>query len=44
MTNALRSCHAVLMDMSGYRQYLGPAPDVDSDVATALVDLRKAMI
>lgn len=43
MKNALRACHAVLMDMSGYRKYLGPGQDVDSDLLGALVKLRKAM-
>jgi hypothetical protein len=44
MTVGLQSGHAVLMDMSGYRRYLGPPDDVGTDVAGALVGLRKAMI
>lgn len=44
MTVSLQACHAVLMDMSGYRQYLGPPKEVESDVAGALVDLRRSMI
>ncbi|KAH8884678.1 hypothetical protein GQ53DRAFT_829632 [Thozetella sp. PMI_491] len=43
MTEALQSGHAVLMDMSGYRS-LGPSAEVPSDVAGALVKLRKAII
>ncbi|KAH7021015.1 uncharacterized protein B0I36DRAFT_367474 [Microdochium trichocladiopsis] len=44
MREALKSCDAVLMDMSGLRQYLGPAHDVSNDVAGALVTLRKGII
>ncbi len=43
MAEALQSSHAVLMDMSGYRS-LGPPAEVESDVAGALVKLRKAII
>ncbi|OIW25191.1 hypothetical protein CONLIGDRAFT_636270 [Coniochaeta ligniaria NRRL 30616] len=43
MKHALRACHAVLMDRSGYRKYLGPGEDVDSDLLGALVKLRKVM-
>lgn len=35
MNEALRTCDAAFMDMSGYRSYLGPPKDVSSDVATA---------
>lgn len=44
MKESLRSCHAVLMDMSGYRKYLGPGEGVDSNLVKVLVKLRKAMI
>jgi hypothetical protein len=43
MKHALRVCHAELMEMSGYRKYLGPGEDVDSDLLGALVKLRRAM-
>lgn len=43
MKHALRACHAILMERSGYRKYLGPGEDVDSDLLGALVKLRKAM-
>lgn len=43
MKYALRACHAVLMDRSGYRRYLGPAEETESDLLEALVKLRKAM-
>jgi hypothetical protein len=43
MKHALRACHAVLMDRSGYRKYLGPGDEVDSDLLGSLVKLRKAM-
>lgn len=44
MKESLQSCHAVLMDMSGYRKYLGPGEDIESNLLTALLKLRKAMI
>lgn len=44
MKHALMACHAVLMDMSGYRKYLGPGEEVSSDLLGALVKLRKAML
>ncbi|KXJ89728.1 hypothetical protein Micbo1qcDRAFT_136774 [Microdochium bolleyi] len=44
MKRALHSCDAVLMDMSGLRQYLGPPQDISNDVAGALVALRRSII
>lgn len=44
MKRALESCDAALMDMSGLRQYLGPAPDVSNDIAGALVTLRSSIV
>ncbi|KAI1441135.1 hypothetical protein F5Y02DRAFT_411002 [Annulohypoxylon stygium] len=44
MESALRSCDAVLMDMCGHRQYLGPPKDVSSDIPGSLVKLRKHVI
>lgn len=44
MKYALSTCHAVLMEMSGYRRYLGPGEEVSSDLLSALVKLRKAML
>lgn len=44
MKESLQSCHAVLMDMSGYRRYLGPGEEVGSNLLRALQKLRKAMI
>lgn len=43
MKYALQACHAVLMDRSGYRKYLGPGEETESDLLGALVKLRKAM-
>jgi hypothetical protein len=42
MKAALRACHAVLMDTSGHRKYLGPNSS-DDDLLGSLVKLRKAM-
>ncbi|KAG4440903.1 hypothetical protein IFR05_003593 [Cadophora sp. M221] len=44
MRTALASCDAVLMDMSGYRKYLGPEKDVSTDILGSLTKLRKATI
>ena len=40
---SLRRCDAVLMSISGYRQYLGPPIDVSSNILEALVKIREAM-
>lgn len=44
MREAICRCNAVLLGMSGYRRYIGPAEDVSSDVIGALTSLRKATI
>jgi hypothetical protein len=44
MRSSLSSCDAVLLDMSGYRKYLGPPDSVSADVVGALTKLRKSMI
>ncbi|KAI2464046.1 hypothetical protein F4781DRAFT_92230 [Annulohypoxylon bovei var. microspora] len=44
MKSALQSCDAVLMEMCGHRQYLGPPNDVSSDIPGSLVKLRKRII
>ncbi|KAI2628456.1 hypothetical protein GGR54DRAFT_587252 [Hypoxylon sp. NC1633] len=44
MKSALQSCDAVLMDMCGHRQYLGPPKDVSDDLPGALVKLRRRII
>lgn len=44
MRATLKSCDAVLMDMCGHRQYLGPSPDVSNDVSGTLVKLRRRII
>jgi hypothetical protein len=44
MKSTLQSCDAVLMEMCGHRQYLGPPPDISGDLASALVKLRKRLI
>lgn len=44
MREALMRCDAVLLEMSGYRKYLGPSPEVSSDIPGALTSIRKAMI
>lgn len=44
MRASLASCDAVLMNMSGYRKYIGPPESVSSDILGALTKIRKAMI
>ncbi len=44
MRSSLERCDAVLMEMSGYRAYLGPPKDISTDVIGALTKMRKSMI
>lgn len=44
MKSGIRRSDAVLMDMSGYRKYLGPPESVSSDILAALTKIRKTMI
>ena len=44
MRASLARCDAVLMDMSGYRKYLGPPDDVSSDILGTLIELRQSML
>jgi hypothetical protein len=44
MRTAISGCDAVLLDMSGYRKYLGPPENVSSDIVGALTSIRKAML
>jgi Putative ER transporter, 6TM, N-terminal len=44
MRNSLERCDAVLMDMSGYRKYLGPSESTSSDIVGALTKIRKVTI
>lgn len=44
MRIALSSCDAVLLDMSGYRKYLGPPDNISSDIVGTLTRIRKAML
>ena len=44
MRTSLVRCDAVLMSMSGYRKYLGPAESASSDLIGALTRIRKAMM
>lgn len=44
MRESLAICDAVLMNMSGYRKYLGPINSVSSDIQGALNKTREAMI
>lgn len=44
MRSSLARCDAVLLEMSGHRKYLGPPPDVSTDILGALTKIRKAMI
>jgi hypothetical protein len=44
MRSSLASCDAVLMDISGYRKFLGPPESVSSDILRSLTKIRKAII
>ncbi|ESZ91243.1 hypothetical protein SBOR_8365 [Sclerotinia borealis F-4128] len=44
LKTALQRCDAVLMEMSGYRVFLGPPKDVSSDIVGAITSIRKAKI
>ncbi|KAH7323695.1 hypothetical protein BKA65DRAFT_73210 [Rhexocercosporidium sp. MPI-PUGE-AT-0058] len=44
MRRSLARCDAILMDMSGYRKYLGPDKDISTDILGSLTKLRKATI
>jgi hypothetical protein len=44
MRESLATCDAVLMDMSGYRKYLGPPEAISSNILDALTKIRKKMI
>lgn len=42
MAQGLSRCHAALMDLSGYRKYLGPSPQVSSDIEPMQARMRQA--
>lgn len=42
MSRCVRICDAILMDLSGHRRGLGPAPDVPSDLQPAIRKLGQA--
>lgn len=42
MSEGLRRCDAALMDLSGYRQHLGPPKDVSPDVVPLQIRMRKS--
>lgn len=44
ITLSLSRCDAVLMDMSGYRKYLGPPLTDSNDILGALIKLRRTMV
>ncbi|KAK6580262.1 hypothetical protein PZA11_007284 [Diplocarpon coronariae] len=44
MRGSLERCDAVLMDMSGYRKYLGPPKATSVDILGSLAKLRKTMV
>jgi hypothetical protein len=44
MRKSFERCDAVLMDMSGYRRYIGPDKETSSDIIGVLTKLRKVMI
>ncbi|KAI1881073.1 hypothetical protein JX265_001313 [Neoarthrinium moseri] len=44
MKDCLQSCDAVLMEMCGHRQYIGPPSNISNDVSGTLVKLRRRII
>lgn len=42
MNQGLQASQAALMDLSGYRQYLGPPKDVSAEIAPAQIRMRAA--
>jgi hypothetical protein len=44
MKRSFKRIDAVLMDMSGYRRYMGPDREISSDIIGILTKLRKVMI
>lgn len=42
MSEGLLRCDAALMDLSGYRQYLGPPASVSSDIAPIQIRIKQA--
>lgn len=44
MRSSLARCDAVLMDMSGYRKYIGPPKETSNDILGSLTKIRKVMI
>lgn len=43
MLTAVKTCDATLMDVSGYRRYLGPPPHVSADALLACENITAAM-
>ncbi|KAJ6437779.1 Brefeldin A-sensitivity protein 4 [Purpureocillium lavendulum] len=42
MAEGLLRCHAALMDLSGYRKYLGPATEVSPDLGPLQIRIKQA--
>ncbi|KAF4978775.1 hypothetical protein FZEAL_4889 [Fusarium zealandicum] len=43
MTEGMKRCHAVLMDLSGWRKHFGPPLEVSSDLVPAQMRIKKAL-
>lgn len=43
MREGMRRSHAALMDLSGYRKYLGPSPNISSDIGSIRTRLKMTM-
>ncbi|KAJ2892590.1 hypothetical protein MKZ38_009596 [Zalerion maritima] len=44
MKKCVMRCDAIIMDLSGYRKYLGPPGHVPNDIETSFKELRDAMV
>ncbi|KAH7151858.1 hypothetical protein B0J13DRAFT_438362 [Dactylonectria estremocensis] len=44
MTEAMKRCHAALMDLSGCRRYFGPRMEVSSDITSIEVRMANALV
>ncbi|KAF5002826.1 hypothetical protein FGRMN_80 [Fusarium graminum] len=43
MSEGVRRCHAVLMDLTGWRKHFGPPADVSSDIASIQLRIQSAL-
>lgn len=43
MSEGIRRCHAVLMDLTGWRKHFGPPADISSDIASVQLRMETAL-